>query len=46
MECVELDFLGKAKEIDPHFVELYEKITGHKLQRKICEQDNLYLNCD
>jgi len=25
----EMNFLGRAKEIDPHFLELYERITGH-----------------
>jgi len=35
MEYIELDFLGCAKEIDPHFVELYEKITGHKIKKRI-----------
>lgn len=34
MEYVELDFLGSAKEIDPHFIELYEKITDHKINFK------------
>jgi len=34
MEYIELDFLGTAKEIDPNFVELYERITGHQIKKK------------
>ena len=30
MEYLELDFLGTATEIDPHFKKLYEEATGHK----------------
>ena len=31
MEYIELDFLGTAKEIDPNFIKLFERITGHNL---------------
>ena len=34
MEYIELDFLGSAKEIDPNFRELFEKITGHQIKKK------------
>lgn len=33
MEYIELDFLGKAKEIDSNFIKLYERITGHKIKK-------------
>jgi len=39
MEYIELDFLGTTAEIDPHFIELYEKITGHKIKLKKKNQD-------
>lgn len=39
MEYIELDFLGTAKEIDPYFLELYEKITGHPLKLKKKNQE-------
>ena len=39
MEYVELDFLGTAKEIDPHFLELLEKVTGHQLKIRKKDQD-------
>jgi len=39
MEYIELDFLGSAKEIDPHFIELFERITGHNINIKKKNQD-------
>ena len=34
MEYIELDFLGSAEEIDPNFIKLYERITGHQIKKK------------
>ena len=45
MEYCELDFLGTAGEIDPHFKILFEEVTGHKIKRKKNHQDKMYLNC-
>lgn len=44
MEYIELDFLGSAKEIDPNFIELYEKITGHKIKKKVQDKNILLSN--
>lgn len=44
MEYCELDFLGAAGKIDPHFKKLFEEITGHKLKLKKKVQDKKYLN--
>lgn len=45
MEYCELDFLNQVKEIDPHFIKLYEEVTGHKIKRKKSYLDKQYLNC-
>ena len=46
MEYCELDFLGTAEKIDPHFKKLFAEVTGHKIKRKKEVQDKLYLNCE
>ena len=42
MEYIELDFLGSAQEIDPNFIKLYEKITGHKIKKNDQEKKSLF----
>lgn len=39
MEYIELDFLGKAKEIDSNLIKLFEEITDHPLKIKKKDQD-------
>lgn len=46
MEYCELDFLGSADKIDPHFKKLFEEITGHiiintKTKKKGTQKDTL-----
>ncbi len=42
MEYIELDFLGTAVKIDPHFKKLFEKVTGHKINNiKIKKKNHL-----
>ena len=37
-EFIELDFLGCAKKLDPHFIKLFEEITGHKIKKKVQDE--------
>ena len=39
MEYIELDYLGCAKKVDPHFIKLFEEITGHKINIKKKDQE-------
>lgn len=50
MEYCELDFLGSADKIDPHFKKLFEEITGHiiintKTKKKGTQKDTLSWGC-
>ena len=29
-----MKFLDQTKEIDPHFIKLFEEVTGHKIKKK------------